>query len=150
MTASFRFSKTRQITIFGIFDDLLSTQNVNVARFARNVEWDLFLWVSNIVWLCQNPTQFSVVLQAMPQAILLSVEIFAINVLVPTCCLTYFEYVKFAKDNFKRNAITGNTMTTNLLVIFTTKFSCFISRRTEGSHYCIYYCKSKCITVFEK
>ena len=26
--------------IFGIFDELLSTQNVNVARFARNVEQD--------------------------------------------------------------------------------------------------------------
>ena len=39
MTASFRFSKW---TIFGIFNELLSTQNVNVARFARNVEWDFF------------------------------------------------------------------------------------------------------------
>ena len=29
-------------TIFGIFNLLLSTQNVNVARFARNVEWDFF------------------------------------------------------------------------------------------------------------
>ena len=27
---------------FGIFSELLSTQNVNVARFARNVEWDFF------------------------------------------------------------------------------------------------------------
>ena len=27
-----------KLTIFGIFNDLLSTQNVNVARFARNVE----------------------------------------------------------------------------------------------------------------
>ena len=36
MTASFRFSKTRQNGPF------LSTQNVNVARFARNVEWDFF------------------------------------------------------------------------------------------------------------
>ena len=26
------------IKIFGIFNELLSTQNVNVARFARNVE----------------------------------------------------------------------------------------------------------------
>ena len=32
------FSKT----IFGIFDQLLSTQNVNVARFARNLEYDFF------------------------------------------------------------------------------------------------------------
>ena len=29
-------------TIFGIFNELLSTQNVNVARFARNVECDFF------------------------------------------------------------------------------------------------------------
>ena len=27
-----------KLTIFGIFNELLSTQNVNVARFARNVE----------------------------------------------------------------------------------------------------------------
>ena len=30
------------MTIFGILDELLSTQSVNVARFARNVEWDFF------------------------------------------------------------------------------------------------------------
>ena len=29
-------------TIFGLFNELLSTQNFNVARFARNVEWDFF------------------------------------------------------------------------------------------------------------
>ena len=29
-------------SFFGIFDKLLSTQNVNVARFARNVECDFF------------------------------------------------------------------------------------------------------------
>ena len=28
--------------IFGIFNELLSTQNVNVARFARNIECDFF------------------------------------------------------------------------------------------------------------
>ena len=27
-----------KLTIFGIFNELLSTQNVNVARFARNLE----------------------------------------------------------------------------------------------------------------
>ena len=27
----------------------MSTQNVNVARFARNVEWEFFLWFSNTV-----------------------------------------------------------------------------------------------------
>ena len=40
---SFRFSKTRQNwTIFGIFNELLFTQNVNIAHFARNVELDFF------------------------------------------------------------------------------------------------------------
>ena len=29
----------------------MSTQNVNLARFARNVEWDRFLWFSNTVQL---------------------------------------------------------------------------------------------------
>ena len=32
----------RKLTFFGIFNRLLSTQNVNVARSARNVEWDFF------------------------------------------------------------------------------------------------------------
>ena len=36
------FKKSPKLTIFGIFNQLLSTQNVNVARFARNVEWDFF------------------------------------------------------------------------------------------------------------
>ena len=36
------FKKSPKLTIFGIFNDLLSTQNVNVARFARNVECDFF------------------------------------------------------------------------------------------------------------
>ena len=30
------------LPFFGIFNELLSTQNVNVACFARNVEWDFF------------------------------------------------------------------------------------------------------------
>ena len=30
----------RKLIIFGIFNDFLSTQNVNVARFARNFECD--------------------------------------------------------------------------------------------------------------
>ena len=33
-----------KLTMFGVFNELLSTHNVNVARFARNVEWDLF-WI---------------------------------------------------------------------------------------------------------
>ena len=36
-------------TIFGIFDEDSSTQNVNVARFARNVARDCFLWFSTTV-----------------------------------------------------------------------------------------------------
>ena len=48
MTTSFSFSKTRQN---GIFNQLLSTQNVKVARFARNAEWDFF---------CENvPDEFA-------------------------------------------------------------------------------------------
>ena len=45
--------------IFGNFNKLLSTQNVNVARFARNVEWDFFcdfqtLWTSVPSYLKKN------------------------------------------------------------------------------------------------
>ena len=36
------FKNSPKWTIFGIFNEFLSTQNVNVARFARNVEWDIF------------------------------------------------------------------------------------------------------------
>ena len=36
------FLKLAKIDNFGIFNELLSTQNVNVARFARNVECDFF------------------------------------------------------------------------------------------------------------
>ena len=36
------FKKSPKWTICGIFNELSSTQNVNVARFARNVEWDFF------------------------------------------------------------------------------------------------------------
>ena len=32
------FKNSQNRTIFGIFDELLSTRNVNVARFARTVE----------------------------------------------------------------------------------------------------------------
>ena len=35
------FKNLPKLTIFGIFSELLSTQNVNIARFARNVEWDI-------------------------------------------------------------------------------------------------------------
>ena len=36
------FQKLAKLTIFGIFNQLLSTQNINGARFARNIEWDFF------------------------------------------------------------------------------------------------------------
>ena len=37
------FQKLAKIGPFlALFNELLSTQNVNVARFARNVEWDFF------------------------------------------------------------------------------------------------------------
>ena len=34
---------------FGIFNELLSTQNINIARFARSVKWDFLKWFSNTV-----------------------------------------------------------------------------------------------------
>ena len=37
------FKNFPKLTILGIFSKLLSTQNVNVARFACNVECDLFV-----------------------------------------------------------------------------------------------------------
>ena len=36
------FKNSPKWTLFGIFNQLLSTQNVNVAPFARNVECDFF------------------------------------------------------------------------------------------------------------
>ena len=43
ITKKVAFPKNHQNWPFlGIFNQLLSTQNVNVARFARNVEWDFF------------------------------------------------------------------------------------------------------------
>ena len=43
------FQKLPKIDHFCTLNELLSTQNVNLARFARNVEWDFFLWFSNTV-----------------------------------------------------------------------------------------------------
>ena len=43
------FQKLAKWTIFGIFDSLLSTLNVNVARFARNIECDI---LSDFQTLC--------------------------------------------------------------------------------------------------
>ena len=43
------FKKSPKWTIFRIFNELLSTHNVNVARFSRNLLMRLFLWFSNNV-----------------------------------------------------------------------------------------------------
>ena len=50
------FKNSPKLTIFGIFKELLSSQNVNVARFARNVKCDFFcdfqtLWSMVKSWL---------------------------------------------------------------------------------------------------
>ena len=37
-----RFQKHAKLTIFGLFNLLLSIHNINVARFFRNVVWDFF------------------------------------------------------------------------------------------------------------
>ena len=36
------FKNSPKLTIFGIFNELLSPQNTKIARFARNIEWDFF------------------------------------------------------------------------------------------------------------
>ena len=38
-------SKVQKFQFFGVFNQLLSTQYINVARFARNVEWGIISWV---------------------------------------------------------------------------------------------------------
>ena len=55
------FKNSPKLTIFGIFNELLSTQNVNVARFARNVECDFF---GDFQTLCQCGNRFMMVLTA--------------------------------------------------------------------------------------
>ena len=45
------FKNSPKLTIFGIFNELLSTQNVNVARFAL-VEWDFFCNFKHCVLTC--------------------------------------------------------------------------------------------------
>ena len=44
-----RFQKHAKLTIFDLFNLLLSIHNINVARFFRNVVWDFFLLFSNTV-----------------------------------------------------------------------------------------------------
>ena len=51
------FQKLAKITIFGIFNELLPTQNVSVARFARNVEWDFIMIFNLRAVLCSDQTQ---------------------------------------------------------------------------------------------
>ena len=51
-----KVQKLDKLTNFGIFDELLSIQNVNVARFACNVECDFFGRFSNTV---SRPNIFS-------------------------------------------------------------------------------------------
>ena len=48
------FKKLAKSTIFGIINELLSTQNWNVARFARNIEWDF-----SIIFKHRGVVQFS-------------------------------------------------------------------------------------------
>ena len=43
------FSTNFCSTKISMFNELISTQNVNVALFARNVEWDFFLELTNTV-----------------------------------------------------------------------------------------------------
>ena len=43
------FQKKPKLSIFGIFNAFLSHQNINVARFARNIECDFF-WDFQTLW----------------------------------------------------------------------------------------------------
>ena len=44
------FKNSPNWTIFGIFDNFLSTKNVDVARFARKIEWDFAVIFKHCVW----------------------------------------------------------------------------------------------------
>ena len=50
------FKNSPKWTIFVIFNQLLSVQNVNIARFARNVERDFFFDFQTLclVWKCSK------------------------------------------------------------------------------------------------
>ena len=70
VTCNTVYKNSPKLTILGFFNELLSTQNVNVARFARNVEWDFSMifkhranvdmlkviwnWHRGIYWLCND------------------------------------------------------------------------------------------------
>ena len=48
------FKNSPKLTIFDIFNELSTTQNVNLACFAGNIEWDFFCdFHSNIKALCE-------------------------------------------------------------------------------------------------
>ena len=90
------------------------------------------------LWLYQKPAQVSVALQAIPQAILLStMDSFVIRVLAPTCCNSYFEYVKFANDDREKNTIRN----TSLGVIFTTELS-HLYNSSSNYMYIAHFCKN--------
>ena len=64
------FKNSSNWTIFAIFDEFLSTQNVNVARFARNVECD---FLADFQTLCEmNPNEFLAVYLALISLLMLS------------------------------------------------------------------------------
>ena len=48
------FQKLSKLAFFGIFNELLSTQNVNVARFARNVLWDNFCDFQTLCFIMES------------------------------------------------------------------------------------------------
>ena len=55
------FKNSLKLTIFGIFNKLLATQNVNVARFARNVDWDFFCDFQTlyVLWMAYNKAEYA-------------------------------------------------------------------------------------------
>ena len=48
------FKNSPKWTIFGIFNELLSSQKVNESRFAPNVEWDFIMIFNLRAVLCRN------------------------------------------------------------------------------------------------
>ena len=44
------FKNSPKLNIFGIFNTLWATQNINVARFARNIEWHFFVIFKHREW----------------------------------------------------------------------------------------------------
>ena len=48
------FQKLSKLAFFGIYNELLSTQNINVARFARNVVWDIFCDFQTLCFIMES------------------------------------------------------------------------------------------------